>query len=41
MHLMTFELSQEKLKAFSRDPTHYELVEPVIRVDDDGRVESV
>jgi hypothetical protein len=41
MHLMTFELSQEKLKAFARDATDYELVDPVIRVDSDGRVESV
>lgn len=41
MHLMTFELSQEKLKMFSRAATDYELVEPVIRVDGDGRVESV
>jgi hypothetical protein len=41
MHLLTFELSQEKLKAFSRDATDYELVDPVIRVDGDGRVESV
>ena len=41
MHLMTFELSQEKLKAFSRDATDYELVDPVIRVDGDGRVEII
>lgn len=41
MHLMTFKLSQEKLKAFSRHATDYELVDPVIRVDGDGRVESV
>jgi hypothetical protein len=41
MHLMTFKLSQEKLKAFSRDATDYGLVDPVIRVDGDGRVEIV
>jgi hypothetical protein len=41
IHLMTFEFSQQKLKTFSRDATDYELVEPVIRVDGDGRVESV
>ena len=41
MHLMTFELSQERLKQFSPDATDYELVEPVIRVDGDGRAETV
>jgi hypothetical protein len=41
MHLMTFELSQQRIKVFSRDATDYELVEPVIRVDGDGLVESV
>lgn len=41
MHLMAFALSQEKLKAFSRDATGYELVAPVIRVAGDGQVKSV
>jgi hypothetical protein len=41
MHLMTFPLSQEKLKTFLRGAADYELVEPVIRVDGDGRVENV
>ena len=41
MHLITFELSQEKLKAFARDATDYELVEPLIRVDGNGKVESI
>jgi hypothetical protein len=41
MYLMTFQLSQEKLKQFSRHATDYELVEPVIRVDGAGRVEIV
>lgn len=41
MHLMTSQLSQEKLKQFSPDSTDHELVEPVIRVDGDGRVEMI
>lgn len=41
MHLMTFELSREKLKAFARGATDYELVEPLIRVAADGQVERV
>ena len=41
MHLMTFEFSQEKLKAFARDATDYELVGPVIQVASDGHVENV
>jgi len=41
LHLMTFELSQKKLEAFTRDATDYELVEPVIRVNGDGQVETL
>jgi hypothetical protein len=41
MHLMTFLLSQEKLKQFSPDASDYELVKPVIRVNGDGRAETV
>jgi hypothetical protein len=41
MRLMSFELSQEKLKSFARDATDYELVEPVIRVAADGEAESI
>jgi hypothetical protein len=41
MHLMSYELSQEKLKTFARGATHYDLVEPIIRVAGGGRVERV
>ena len=41
MHLMTFLLSQEKLRQFSAGATEYELVKPVIRVDGDGLVEAI
>jgi hypothetical protein len=39
MHLMSYELSQEKLKVFARGATYYELVEPVISVAGSGQVE--
>src|SRR5262249_20179398 len=41
MHLMSFELSQEKIRAFARAATDYELVEPVLRIASDGHVEHV
>jgi hypothetical protein len=41
MHLMSFELSQEKIRAFARTATNYELVEPVLRIASDGHVEHV
>jgi hypothetical protein len=39
MHLMSFELSQQKIRAFARAATDYELVEPVLRIASDGHVE--
>lgn len=41
MHLMSYDLSQEKLKAFSRGAKYYDLVEPVIRVTGGGQVERL
>jgi hypothetical protein len=41
MHLMSYDLSQEKLKAFTRGATYYDLVEPVIRVAGNGEVERL
>jgi hypothetical protein len=41
MHLMSFELSQEKISAFARAATDYELVEPVLRIASDGYVKHV
>jgi len=41
MHLMSYEISQEKLKAFARGAGYYELVEPVIRVAGGGQVVHV
>jgi hypothetical protein len=41
MHLMSYDLSQEKLKTFARGATQYDLVKPVIRVAGDGQVERV
>ena len=41
MHLMSYDLSQEKLKAFARGATCYDLVEPVIRVAGDGQVDRI
>jgi hypothetical protein len=41
MHLMSFELSQEKIKLFARAATDYELVEPVLQIDSGGHVEHV
>jgi hypothetical protein len=41
MHLMSYDLSQERLKAFERKAQYYELVEPVIRVAGDGEVERL
>jgi hypothetical protein len=32
MHLMSYDLSQEKLKTFARGATFYDLVEPIIKV---------
>jgi hypothetical protein len=39
MHLMSYDLTQEKLKVFAREATYYELVEPVISVAGSGQVE--
>jgi hypothetical protein len=41
MHLMSFDLSQERIGTFARNATAYELVEPVIRVAGDGTVKRV
>jgi len=41
MHLMSFEHSQEKLGAFARRATDYELVEPVLQIAANGSVEHV
>ena len=41
MHLMSYDLSQQKLNAFARGATHYDLVEPVIKVAADGQVERI
>jgi len=41
MHLMSFELSQEKIGLFARTATDYELVEPVLRIASDGHVEHL
>ena len=41
MHLMSFELSQERIGIFERNATEYELVEPVICVAGDGSVKRV
>jgi hypothetical protein len=41
MHLMSYELSQEKLRMFARGTTCYELVAPVIKVTEGGRVERI
>ena len=41
MQLMSYNLSQEKLKLFAREATCYELVEPIIRVTGDGQVERL
>ena len=41
MHLMSFGLSQQKISAFTRGAQDYDLIEPVIRVAADGRVEYV
>jgi len=38
MHLMSFVLSEAKLKAFARDATDFELVEPVLEIRSDGTV---
>jgi len=39
MHLMSFQLSQKKLKEFARDATDYELMEPVLQIASNGQVE--
>ena len=41
MHLMSYELTQEKLNSFARDATDYELVEPVLRISANGEIEHV
>jgi hypothetical protein len=41
MHLMSSDLSHEKLKLFAREAACYELVEPVIRVASDGQVKRL
>jgi hypothetical protein len=41
VHLMSFKLSQEKIRAFAGAATDYELVEPVLRISSDGHVERV
>jgi hypothetical protein len=39
MHLMSYDLSQEKLKTFARGTTQYDRVKLVIRVAGGGQVE--
>lgn len=41
MHLMSYGLSQEKLKMFGLTSAHYDLVTPTIRVTGSGRVEFI
>jgi hypothetical protein len=41
VHLMSFKLSQEKIRPFAGAATDYELVEPVLRISSDGHVERV
>jgi hypothetical protein len=41
MHLMSFELTEQKLRAFARNATDYELVEPVLRIAANGYVEHL
>jgi hypothetical protein len=41
MHLMSFELSQERIRVFARAATDYALVGPVLRIASDGHVEHV
>jgi hypothetical protein len=41
MRLMSYDLSQKKLKMFAPEALDYELIRPVIRVSDDGRVERI
>jgi hypothetical protein len=41
MHLMSFDLSQEKIKALARYAAVYELIEPVLQVASDGHVKHV
>jgi hypothetical protein len=41
MHLMSYDLSQERLKAFAREAAYYDLIEPVIRVAGGGEVERI
>jgi hypothetical protein len=41
MHLMSFELAQQTLKAFARSATDYELVGPVLRIAANGSVEPL
>ena len=41
MHLMSFELTEQKLRAFARDATEYELVEPVLRIAANGYAEHL
>lgn len=39
MHLMSYELSQQRMSAFTPGATDYDLIGPTTRVFDDGRVE--
>jgi hypothetical protein len=41
MHLMSYELSQKKIRALARTATDYELVGPVLRIASDGHVKHV
>jgi hypothetical protein len=41
MRLMSYDLSQEKLRTFVRGATCYELVEPVIKVTGGGKAERI
>jgi hypothetical protein len=41
IHLMSYELSQEKVKGLALDATGYELVQPILRIWNDGRVERL
>jgi hypothetical protein len=38
---MAYELSQERLKAFAREATHFDLIRPVIRVSGNGDIERI
>ena len=41
LHLMDYDLSQKRLKSFSREATDYKLIPPILRVSANGEVSSV